>query len=269
MISGPEPSLEDRAYYAAKLDRDIANQITNFIEQVFAPDIGSQYQDPKMLCFYGMLSPEMQKLAKGEGLPYANLSAIQLASLQRIVYAEFSPINFNPTQPNPDYNAFYQGLLREPTELMPNGLPPAARVKIVESMETVAMTGMRQVTYPGGSYTSQGQVMVADEIGQRLYEQDHPDLFPWVTGDDQRLNFEQLRFGSRRRLKFTFDLMPEYTIGGILDDNRLQAKKINGIAGLPADFQAQVQKAMAQMAENYKNVKPGTLQQTKPDIPPR
>jgi hypothetical protein len=269
MISGPEPSLENRAYYAGKMYRGSWSQLASFYQRIFSADSAAQYQDENLLSFYGTLSPEMQKLAKGEGLPYANLSADQFAALQRIIYAQYSNINFQPTQPNADYNAFYQGLLKEPTELMPNCLPSASRLKIVESTDTVAMTGSHLVTYPGGSYTRAGQVMTAEELGQSMYQQEHSDIFTWMADDQQKLNLEQLRFGSRRRLAFTFNLLPEFTVGGILDDNQMQPKKLNGIAGLPADFQAQVQKSMAQMAESYKNARPGMYQQAKPDIPPR
>ena len=166
-------------------------------------------------------------------------------------------ISINPQayqQPNSDnsmFELFYNGIFREPSESMPDGIPRTTIISCRENSEFAVMPK------ENGNRYNNSNGMTASEVGNIKFQMTRPDIFPWAVDQYTGMSFEKLYTSQRRQLNFTFTFNNMLTMNKNLTDARFDRSKVVGWSELPSDFRKAVDDYVAQNQKAYANTKPG------------
>src|ERR1019366_1308830 len=98
--------------------------------------------DLAMLRFYGLLTGDQKDKMINGGLPFGSLRADELEYVNRMLYRTRSRIGYDPPKGQEaqfDFDLFYNGLMHEPTECLPNGIPPQGLITLTVKDSNVVM----------------------------------------------------------------------------------------------------------------------------------
>jgi hypothetical protein len=251
----PGPTIEEQAKFALGLPEDGENIVVLILQQALYYEMReAYYSDKRVLRFYGLLTPEQVKLAKGTGLPMAALKPAQREMLNGILYAPYTELQYQPADPakasGEAWMDFQRSLRSKPTEGLPGGIPPNGFLKLTEVSGQVI--GTMPVSTPDRG-TMPPRYFSADELAMAIFAQQRPDIFPWMNDAEQRVNVEQLRFGNRRIITLEFKFEPELHITRSLAQYDMGDGKPRAMSALPEEFRKKVQDGI----ERHKNVNYG------------
>ena len=213
-----------------------------------------------MLRFYADLSSDSRSLlANGGRLSMGSLTAGQQSLVEKMVYGSECKLSVaepgkKPEQELPFFMSFMQGsgtddYRAEPTEVVPNGLPPGGYIE----------TGV--TTEPFAAPVNEGDATTMAFLG--VLDPDELAMFKRMRstpGLEQAANsipkFQQLRMGQSSILKFTFHLTPSVSLKQTLKDHQLGADAgVYSEDNLPPGFQ----KLIADRAAALKNSPFGSI----------
>jgi hypothetical protein len=239
----PAPlTVEEQAMWAVRLPVDDAAQLANGLVNLVSDDeTRFQYVNPRQLRLLGLLTKAQRAAARQGGLPLGSLTPEQAGLLQEMVYGERGRLDFEGRQAaeNELYN---EGILKEPTESLPNGIPPDGRLVIDEQSEEVAFTNPAN----DGQYRQGSQGYSAEEMGAQQFRQSRPDLFPGQDGPGWKVDFRRLRLGKRTRYAVRIQFTPNLTMQYRLEDRAYKMSAPMPFEQLPADFRKRVQESLAE-----------------------
>ncbi|HWA82905.1 MAG TPA: hypothetical protein VG820_05710 [Fimbriimonadaceae bacterium] len=251
-------SLDDAAAYAVAAPGQMWDSLGFVLSMMIAKNQETNYYDANMLRFYAKLEPfQRQTLEKGGALALSSLQPALMELVNKMVFGENSNIQPTQDQSSPlnedDWDSFYNGLSREPTELFAQGLPANSELKLADTSSKVVMSP--PTAGPNGIMFG-SQDMGPEEIAQALYAKERPGIFPWL---DQQTPFDERKFtyGTRRSLNFTFQFGKVATLAQALQDMSYDFTEPVTYDKLPSDFRKLVADRLAEIRKEYANVKPG------------
>ncbi len=212
---------------------------------------GSYGSSLNTMRLFGLLSPEQKKLAATErrlNLTPRDLTRDQYKIVEAIAYGEENVMSHAPVeQSDADAQDGYVANLIEPTSLFPNGLTDPFLI-MVGATDKPSWFGLHRY----GSRPADPNSMAWE-----LIQMERQDLFPYAASMDiQNTKYAQ---GHMRQWDFSFTLTPSGAINQQLTDNTIPTGAGKPYRDLPEDLKTEVQKALAQLREAYKNTKPGEL----------
>jgi hypothetical protein len=248
------PSLEEYAAYALKNEQPTQTPIVMPYLIYFAPQTISQgmrgMTSWEMLRLYGEL-PESSRsiLAQGGRLPFRSLLPSQAEQVRRMAFGASSRLIVESESSKPKEEGGFFDMIAsfmpkpskdykdEPTEVMPNGLPPEGFIELKGLNDTLAM--------PVGLNNRNQRMwgtLGADEIAMLRYFSEEPQ-FAQVASMMPKL--EQMRLGSRRELNFTFRVAPDVLFKqSLLDDRMTKDAPVVAMDALPGDFKSRIAKRL-------------------------
>lgn len=205
--------------------------------------------------FYGSLSNDQRNaLARGDVLRVGGLGARQQDLLTKMAY---SGNFYGQTFAFSEQDKFPEGqpeessapdLGNEPTELLPNGIPPAGMIRMKETRIDAAV--------PSGD-TGFTFALDAESLGSQLAMQEKPEIFTWMNEMPISKTFYPAR---RRSLEFTFQYSDRYTQSRTVGEVVKTSKVPIALESFPAAFRTAVEDALKKARELYKNMKPGDME---------
>lgn len=251
-------TLDDAAAYALAVPGQLWDSLGFQMSMLATKTQQNEYFDANMLRFYAQLTPiQRQTLARGAAIPLAGLQPSLMELVNKMVFGESSNLQPIQDQSQPlnadDWDSFYNGLSREPTELFAQGLPNNSSLKLRDSSSKVLVA---QPSPGQGGIIYGNQDMSPEDVAQALYAKERPGIFPWL---DQQPAFDERRFlcGNRRTLDFTFEFGKVATLQQALQDVAFDSEEPVPYTKAPAEFQKAVDARLAEMRKQYANIKPG------------
>jgi len=252
-------SIDEQATFAVSLPDEETNAVPKMLSSLVKEDTSDSYYDRNVLRFYGLLTPDQKSKMQAGGMPCNSLTEEQMECVNRMVYSGNSFLQFAPsvrgTMIQEEMDLHNNGILREATESLPNGIPPQGLIKLRIDNSYVVITGDKQ----NGSYRQTGRAFDASSLAWQKYSQDHPDLFPWMSEESQRLDLSRFKYGKRMQLNFSFQFTDSLSVNQSLEDKSMGDFIDVAFDGLPDEFKKQFQTAYENDAKAYANVKPGDL----------
>lgn len=249
------PSLDQMAAYARVAPSPTHTPLVMIHFMVLAPNalqggfMGTDNWD--MLRFYGMLSAsQRQALLAGGQLAFGGLNAEQTAQLRHMAFGADAKLQTQADGDEPQddpasLESFFRQfmpqtdrtLLTEPTEAMPNGLPPNGTLRMETQQEPIVLiSGNAQAT------SRTFGVMDANLLAMMQFFE---SAMEEAQVGGQMPQLERGRVGSRTKLDFTFRLARQVVMKHSLTDDLVpKDSPIVSLDQLPADFQARVQKRL-------------------------
>lgn len=175
--------------------------------------------DPKWLRFYGSLTAGQRKAAQGDGLLARELTVEQADLLDTMVYGERTYLNFST---RPGQSDIYNTILQEPTESLPNGVPPAAEILITERSE--------DALFSAGSDRNRGYSPM--DLAWQIHAGRHPDQYPWMK-DQPALNLASLSLGKRVTVQISVSLTDRIGLNTSLVEPHVLGAKTYSFDTLP------------------------------------
>lgn len=256
-------NLEEQADVACSFPRQAS--LASSVLQMFG--IQTPLEDTG-LRVYGNLSPVQRQQAATAGLPYRLMSegakkevyqAIYNAQWFNLQYDATKDPGFNPNAPNAweKQSLFYNGIYKEPTFAVPDGVGQNALFKLVE---TSAPSIFRVSTDPQRSYLN-NQPMSAEELGSHQYQMEHLDRFPWMK-DQMEYNppLSAVRYGSLRSVTMQLYFTPSVSMSWTIQQKNVPSDRIYKLNELPDEFMKAYKEAYKRQEEMYKNSPPPTIE---------
>jgi hypothetical protein len=261
------PSLEEQAKYAVATTGELYNTLGFMITMILSQSQQSEYFDSGMLRFYGLLDPsQRQALIRGTRLSLGGLTSAQIELINKMVFGQNPNLHTKQQQRGPlsdnAWEAFYNGIGREATEMFPNGIPRNSTVALRSQTESVLISPPYEAP-GGGMYGTRS--LGPDEVAQNIYARERPGIFPWMdadTGWDQR----KFWFGNRQVLDFNFDLGELASMTKQLQDTKINPGEAVPYSQIPAEFRDGVQKRLEELRKQYAKMKPGDLGGSRPTV---
>lgn len=234
------PSLDDVAAYALKAPSPLEGGPSQVYLTMFVPGVITQstsgITDWNMLRIYGSLNDlQRQTLESGGRL---SLRTIPDAYARQLLYgpmAHFDVTRAGQTPPPQDTISYWISMFAggggedykdEPTELMPNGVPPNGYFEMSTTTEPIA-----SVVGPDGS---PGNIVDAESLAAIRFFQES-DGFKQFS--NLMPNIEKVRVGQRKLYAFTFHVAPDASTRQTLADNSVpQDADPIAMSDLPSDF---------------------------------
>ena len=271
--SGQPLTIEEKAYIAYEMKEDYNWTFMSYLQAISTTnDNEGIYFGDKNAAMYGSLSDmQRRKAFSEEGLTITELTPEQRLIVEKQVFGPFVYLNYQPSEqqtagPAFDWDAFYNGVGREATELFPTGLPSTLTIKCVETKDEVIIPSQ-----PENSDEPWYGPMPVDQFAAQMFYGERPDLFPWAS---QSKGFKNgtFRTAKRRMVSITLTLRDKISVSGQLDEKNFTVAKPVSYNQLPSDVLAAIQKKLVEMKEQYKDQKPGTYRtparNTGTNIPP-
>jgi hypothetical protein len=195
----------------------------------------------RWLAFYGTLSQDQARTARAaSGLPLAQLRPDQRELARKLVYGlnnSWKEVASSGRAGGAvvESSVFYLGTLV--TEVIPNGIPANASLKIVDGREEAVQLPERR-SVEGFRYG--GQVMTARDLGQLIARQRMPN----PPGGTPAEPISQVRYGGRHSMELAIGVAPGVSVGqsaALVDWG--QGAKFIPFASLPAEFRQKVERS--------------------------
>lgn len=253
-------SLDDLAAYSVQVKGDVFSSMGIVLSQLLSAGQDSTYYDANLLRFYGSLDVlQRQTLAKGGQLLITSLSPAETDALNKMIFGQNSllqPVVRPGAGVGPeDWDLFYNGIAREPTELFARGMPSNSVVKLSQ-IATRVMIAPPYQTAQGIIYGA--ETMGPDDVAMRMYAKERPGIFPWMDGQPAIAD-RKFTFGTVKNLSFHFEFGTLAQMGMQLQDTTPDFSDPLPFDQMPDDFKKTVQDKLAEIRKNYANVKPGQL----------
>lgn len=271
--SGQPLTIEEKAYISYEMKEDYNWTFMSYLQAInSANDNEGIYFGDKNAALYGSLSSTQRRKAfTEEGLTILELTPEQRAIVEKQVFGPYVYLNYQPSEdqvsgPAFDWDAFYNGVGREATELFPSGLPSTVTIKCVETKDEVIIPSQ-----PENSDEPWYGPMPVDQFASQMFYGERPDLFPWA-GQSKGFKNGTFRMAKRRMVTITLTLKDKITLSGQLDEKSFTVDKAVRYNQLPSEVLAAIQKKLVEMKEQYKDQKPGSfgmpMRNTGSNIPP-
>lgn len=216
--------------------------------------MGDTPLDWNLVRYYATLNPQQRTgVRAGAEIPFSSMTANQRNSVSRIVFGTGATLEVseeNPQGGTETANPASETWQQEPTELMPNGLPPVGTL-LTRSLET-----------PIG-------VFAGEDIGNSMYggmaARGFATIREEMESEDPRwASAFMVRLGQRSQVECVFQLAPDVRLRKTLTDDAFDVRqKPLAWAELPERFRADVEaemarlkKVRAELAQRKQNVKP-------------
>ncbi len=220
-------------------------------------EYGQQYH-AHALRLYGSLSASQKELLQNGGkLLLGSMTPYQLSQVTRLLYGAYARSAWESRiqeyeRSKSQMNYSYRGstLRTEPTEAFPFGVPRDGYLTLArkESVVIFASSADQQNSWP----------QEIDQFGMNLYQQEHPDIFPWVRNQPA---LDRFRVGDQKDIDMTIYLSSTMLMSENLKDSKMKTEGVGvPLNQLPQDIQDRIKKAMDRAKEMYKNAKPGDYQ---------
>lgn len=260
MKSGTPLTIEEKAYITYEMDEEYNWTFVSYMQAISqSNDFEGFYFGDKNARLYGSLSVlQRRKAFTEEGLSLADLTPEQRLMVEKQVFGPYVYLNYQPSEqqttgPAFDWDAFYNGVGREPTELFPTGLPSTVNFKCVETKDEVIIPSQ-----PENSDEPWYGAMPVDQFASQMFYGERPDLFPWA-GQSKGFKNGTFRVAKRRMVTITLTLKDKITLSGQLDEKNYSIAKAVKYNQLPSEVLAAIQKKLAEMKEEYKDQKAGSF----------
>ncbi len=260
MASGVSADLDKRAFFALKMPDPTESILPMMIGMFVSGNRQFNISDGEtdMLRFYGSLDAG-QRSAITAGIPLARLTGQQIEIVLKLVYSNENSLGYSapPSATGKPISrlaadAFLSGILREPTEALPNGLPPDGYVKLVERREGVVVP---QTAGGNGPLGGSNKGMNAQEVAWTMLVQSRPDLYPDMNPLPKN-SFERVDYATRRSLAFEFQFTDSLSLSRSLNDLNITGQK-TAWKDIPDSFRNTVETALATYRKSLANAKPG------------
>ncbi|MCX7798764.1 MAG: hypothetical protein N2109_00290 [Fimbriimonadales bacterium] len=235
--------LDDLASYALTNPPLLESPVASLLALLTIPGAASNPNSMQweLLRFYGSLTAgQRQRLAAGDAIPLRELTPSQRGNVWRMVYLPgflgLGGLSVAGGLPAP--------LARtEPTEILPNGLPPGSSLQVgIQRSEVVVDAGESR---PGLRLFS---ALGAEELGAMMQLREDPTMGAMVG--PLLPDWKQFRLGEKVRYSFLFRFTPEVVLGGSLEDVVLDERApAASFEQLPQAFRDRVQRAREQMRQ--------------------
>jgi hypothetical protein len=241
----PKPSIEQRSYFAWRMPLPLDNLLVTFWEMYGLGSNGSIPfgPDQDVLRLLGSLSAT-QIAASKTGVAFRSLSPEQLGVVRRLVYG-FEPW-YRPKTGTSDALADLfstrQNLASQPTEFMPDGLPPHATLRITETISMVTVAPelrLRDMT------RDEAQMDPKAYAREKLRQSDKSGLSQDEL--DMRIDLDAIRLARQRKITLTFDLTREIELPFSLTDVSYLADKPMSYRELPESYRKDVEAELARL----------------------
>jgi len=259
-MTGRPLSIEEQAAFAQSLTDSEPTVLPSFLLP-FLRIHSDDSLDDDMLRLYGSLSSEQRARLGEGGLLISSLSDAQREFVNRMVYGPDSVLRYRPL-PDPngglspnEFESHLRGLLREPTEALPDGLPSRGLITIASDTSTIVIAQDRR----SSRSFARAPELDAKALAWQRYVQDRPDLFPDFKGLASILDLSTLQLGKRLRLTFTFQFTPALSIVRTLEDKSVGEFVPISMDNLPNDFKHQIDGEYDTYKRHFANTKPGDL----------
>ncbi len=136
---GPSFPLEERSTILAQLPLPNSNVLPAVWEMLALGKMSPQVDASRIVRFYGMLAPNQRLAMKNAQLQARNLQPNQLAELEKVVYGGDGRISITREAPKAMKPGRAFNPTSDPTEVLPNGIPADALLKVNITEETVAI----------------------------------------------------------------------------------------------------------------------------------
>lgn len=266
-------SLETEAAYVLTLPDDESFSMMDELIRRFTKNEEPIYNDRFFLRLYGLIPGNMRTaLATEQGVRLNQLPReVQQAIYKRVFFGDRWSIQYQPKDGEYDEEKsmlFWNGIMRESTVSMANGIPNSAVIKMKATDEPILKTAPQQRPYG----MDQGQFVTAEELAQRMFYKSRPDLFPWAAENEHySVNPTGLKVYRKREISFVIDFKNELQMQGSLTEAEATEAGTYTIDNLPAEFKKKYQEQWKQLQEQSKDMQPGQYGPTKKpkkDIPP-
>lgn len=262
-LSKRRQSLDEKARLASMLPSEMDNPLPIFLKQLLTTKANGMVigMDEEALRFYGLLdSATFSQMQTGSGAQVRNLANAVAAKIHELVYhsdpwsIQLAPMEGQTIDPTM-FEKFYSGLMKEPAESMPDGIPSAATIKATVKSETVAKPLQTASTNQFVFIDDNG--MDPNSLAWQMFETSRPDLFPYAVKQNEGVDFTKFRVATRRTIEFDIRLTPILKKTITLHDVEFPEDKVVSYKDLPEDFKKQLDAALAEQKKNYANTKPG------------
>lgn len=197
-----------------------------------------------LLRFYGSMTASQREMAwSGAEIPFRSLTPNQRAMVWRMVYLPgFLGLSGLRLQGQGAANPF-AALRQEPTELLPNGIPNAAVLRVAVQRSPVVVNGGES-----GAGLRLFSALGPEELGAMQHLREDPALGGMIGG--LLPNWTTFRVGEKLQYQFQFQLTPELSLSGVLEDVVVpDGATAVGFDQLPPAFRERVQRAREQMRQ--------------------
>jgi|GEM_PF-1335298 len=256
IATGQPLTIDESAAFALILPEQDHNYLPSQLASMFETS-SHQYLDQNALKFYGLTTAEQRRAMAERGVPFESLNEKQLEIVNKLVYGNNNQLQYAPQEQNgydpESFDLFYNGLMHEATESLPNGIPPKGLCKLQIDSSNVIKTG--EISTP--NYTMPGRTYDANTLAWQKYGQEHPEFFPWMNDENQKIDFGSLQFGKRTLIIFTFQFTKALSTSLSLEDSSTANFRKVTLSDLPDDFKKQFDQAYSDYQKSYANAKPG------------
>ena len=222
--------------------------------------------DDEPLRFYGTLSDEQRDVARKDTL---NLNLSQLSDEQKSILESMifdSQMSFvGTTTKSADV------LIRERTEMLPNGFPAGTRVSVHDQFKDVVYVSASTADGHGYSYPTQ-----LEYVGGSILRQLKPQLFPPMSEAEKAvMSVEQgWLLGKQRIVQIRLDYDGKYySENDISEDHRPTGAAMDAktfMASLSPEMQAKIEKQMAEIEDRLTHRQSDGAPTSSPGaVPPR
>jgi hypothetical protein len=259
------PSLEEEAELALK--KGPTGEFGSFGPLLYtlrANPFHSGNQGSHLRVFAAMTQAGRTAALQKGGVPLSRLPKAAQDEVHRLAYMgePYSIFMEGEDDPEPDEDvkdadpqkeAFWNGILREPTVLLPKGIPLNTTISFEVTTEYLVQTGPN----PNGTFPRQGDLVNAAELGERAYMAANPNLFPWVANSTLNLNTSRMRLVVSRMIKITYNFQNGFRTVGYLQELRPVANSGFTLDTLPKEIKDTFVNAQKELEQRMKNRNPG------------
>lgn len=240
-------SLDALSRMAAQLGGTSAPQLSTAYVAMLQPAVAANldFSSWDLLRFYGGLtSAQKAAVSKGGDLAIGSLESNAKNALNRLVFFGTSAMPLGQfqmiteTEPGSPQLDTSESIRMEPTEAMPDGLPPAGILRFEVYDASVA------IGLGGGSFS-------ADDLGTQLAMRERPEVFPYVSESPMPAKFSMAQ---RRSIMITMSAMEQVIATYLLNDLRAADNRWGALNELPQAFRDAVERSRKDARDAFKNV---------------
>ena len=156
-------------------------------------------------------------------------------------------------EPDPKLEMFWNGILREPTVLLPKGIPLNTTISFEVESSYLVQTGPDQF----GANPFQGDLVSPAELGERVYMMANPKLFPWISDSSLNLNTSRMRLILSRQIRIVYNFQNGFRTVGSLQELRPVPNKSFTLSNLPVEIKEAFTESQKELESRMKNRNPG------------
>lgn len=256
LSTGVPLSLDEQADYAFRLPDRRLNPIPKWLASVLHFSLPTDNRDD-CLRFYGSLSARQKSELAESGIQLSRLTAPQLDLVSALVFGSQPDLRF--IVPNDQLaknraltNAvtmFNNGLLAEPTELLPDGIPQEGSMTAQAVVKQVVAS-----EWNDGSLRP-AQLLSPYDLAWNQFAQERADIFPWMAQASRRLDLKHLTIGGKEIMRFDIQFTPFVSMPFSFEGRDGGKFHLASRGNLPEDFEQEVSRCYGELKKEYSNFK--------------